>query len=130
MLQQACVCRLLLVLCGCCSAFRLTMCCCGCPAADRCVLADALHACIYCITWGKGALLLPLLLLLLLLLLTFGNTQPPPLDVISRTSVVSGVGAAPGYLMGMHLHTHANTPPSRSRHQPCAEPEGHHHVML
>lgn len=37
------------------------------------------------------------------LLRTFGNTQPPPLDVMSITSVVSGVGAAPGYLMGMHL---------------------------
>lgn len=35
----------------------------------------------------------------------FGNTQPPPLDVISMTSVVSGVGAAPGYLMGMHPAT-------------------------
>lgn len=34
---------------------------------------------------------------------TLGKTQPPPLDVMSITSTVSGVGAAPGYLMGMHL---------------------------
>jgi hypothetical protein len=50
----------------------------------------------------------------LLLLHTLGNTQPPPLEVMSMTSVVSGVGAAPGYLMGMHLHRH-----KPSTHQPC-----------
>lgn len=38
---------------------------------------------------------------------TLGKTQPPPLDVMSITSTVSGVGAAPGYLMGMHLRMQA-----------------------